>query len=149
MKCLKCEQFLPISLDEAWEFFATPKNLNLITPDTMKFEILSDVPDKMYPGLFIRYKISPFLGIKMNWVTEITHVVTGKYFVDEQRMGPYRIWHHEHHFEEVEGGVLMRDILNYHVGMGVLGWIASKLFVDKMVQGIFSFRFQKLKQIWI
>lgn len=140
MKKLVQEQFLPISIETAWDFFATPNNLNEITPQDMEFEILGDVPQKMYQGMFIRYRISPFLGIKMNWCTEITHVKEGHFFVDEQRLGPYNIWHHEHHFKPVDGGVLMTDILHYDIGFGFLGWIAGKLFVDQKVKHIFDYR---------
>jgi ligand-binding SRPBCC domain-containing protein len=146
MKRLYSQQWLPISLDEAWDFFSSPKNLNEITPEDMVFEIKSDVPEKMYPGMFIMYSIRPMFNIPMNWVTEITHVSDRKFFVDEQRVGPYHIWHHEHHFEEKDGGVLMTDILHYNVGMSFLGWIASKLFVDKKVQGIFDYRYKILEQ---
>lgn len=146
MKRLYSQQWLPISLDEAWDFFSSPKNLNEITPEDMVFEIKSDVPEKMYPGMFIMYSIRPMFNIPMNWVTEITHVSDRKFFVDEQRVGPYNIWHHEHHFEEKDGGVLMTDILHYDVGKSFLGWIASKLFVDKKVRGIFDYRFKILEQ---
>ena len=146
MKRLYSQQWLPISLDEAWDFFSIPKNLNEITPEDMVFEIKSDVPEKMYPGMFIMYSIRPMFNIPMKWVTEITHVSDRKFFVDEQRVGPYHIWHHEHHFEEKDGGVLMTDILHYNVGMSFLGWIASKLFVDKKVQGIFDYRYKILEQ---
>jgi ligand-binding SRPBCC domain-containing protein len=146
MKRLYSQQWLPISLDEAWDFFSSPKNLNEITPEDMVFEIKSDVPEKMYPGMFIMYSIRPMFNIPMKWVTEITHVSDRKFFVDEQRVGPYHIWHHEHHFEEKDGGVLMTDILHYNVGMSFLGWIASKLFVDKKVQGIFDYRYKILEQ---
>lgn len=146
MKRLQTEQWLPISLDEAWDFFSSPKNLNEITPEDMVFEIKSDVPEKMYQGMFIMYSIKPLLNIPMKWVTEITHVDDKKYFVDEQRIGPYNIWHHEHHFVEKDGGVLMTDILHYDVGKSFLGVIASKLFVDKKVNEIFKYRFQILEK---
>ncbi len=145
MKKLKSQQWLPINLDEAWEFFSSPKNLNEITPEDMLFEIKSDVIDKkMYPGMFIVYSIRPLMNIPMRWVTEITHVEEKKFFVDEQRVGPYNIWHHEHHFEEKDGGVLMTDILHYDVGKSILGWLASQLFVDKKVRNIFEYRSQIL-----
>ena len=140
MKKLVQEQFLPISIEKAWDFFATPKNLNEVTPKDMVFKILGDIPDKMYQGMFIQYKITPMLNIQLDWCTEITHVSEGHFFVDEQRKGPYNIWHHEHHFKSVEGGVLMTDILHYDVGMGILGWIAGKLFVDNKVKQIFEYR---------
>jgi ligand-binding SRPBCC domain-containing protein len=145
MKKLQSQQWLPINLDEAWDFFSSPNNLNEITPEDMLFEIKSDVIDKkMYPGMFIVYSIRPLMNIPMRWVTEITHVEEKKFFVDEQRVGPYNIWHHEHHFEEKDGGVLMTDILHYDVGKSILGWLASQLFVDKKVRNIFEYRSQIL-----
>ena len=148
MKRIVFHQNLPISLDYAWDFFSSPKNLNEITPAEMTFKILDNIPEKMYAGLFIRYKVAPVLNIPLNWVTEITHVADKQFFVDEQRVGPYAIWHHEHHFEEIDGGVKMTDILHYHVGMGPLGWIAEKIFVNAKVQGIFDYRFTKLEQLF-
>lgn len=148
MKRLEQEQFLPISLDRAWDFFSSPKNLNEITPPDMVFKIISKVPEKMYPGMFIQYKIKPMLNIELDWCTEITHVEDGKFFVDEQRKGPYSIWHHEHHFKEVNGGVLMTDILHYDIGLGILGTIAGFIFVDKKVNQIFEFRRTKLLDLF-
>src|SRR5688572_25328174 len=107
MKKLISKQFLPVDFDKAWDFFSSPKNLNEITPPGMVFEIVSELPEKMYEGIFIVYRLSPFLNIPMQWVTEITHIREKQFFVDEQRKGPYKIWHHEHHFEKVEGGVMM------------------------------------------
>lgn len=140
MITLKQEQFLAISLDEAWKFFATPKNLNEITPADMVFEIKSDLPDTMYAGLLINYRLKPMLNIPVNWCTEITHMIEKEYFVDEQRKGPYAMWHHEHHFKAVEGGVLMADILHYDIGKWIFGWIAGKLVVDRKVKAIFDYR---------
>ncbi|NWJ52321.1 MAG: SRPBCC family protein [Bacteroidetes bacterium] len=148
MKVLRTELILPISIQQAWDFFSTPKNLNEISPDDVVFKIISAVPEKMYEGLFITYKVSPLLGIPLNWVTEITHVNEPYYFVDEQRQGPYSIWHHEHHFKKVAGGVLMTDILHYDVGLSFIGWIVEKLFVDKKVNEIFAYRTEKLKQLF-
>jgi len=145
MHLLKQEQFLPISLDRAWEFFATPKNLNEVTPEDMVFEIISELPGKMYEGLMITYRIRPMLNIPLNWVTEITHIQEKEFFVDEQRQGPYHIWHHEHHFKAVEGGVLMTDLLHYDIGKSVFGWMAGKLFVHKKVKQIFDYRHRKLE----
>lgn len=140
------EQILPITLDQAWDFFATPKNLNEVTPKDLSFEILTDLPEKMYEGLIIRYKIKPMLNIALDWCTEITHIKERFYFVDEQRQGPYKMWHHEHHFSEVDGGVLMKDILHYDVGKSIFGTIASALFVDKKVNEIFTYRKQVLAE---
>ena len=146
MHKLKQEQFLPITLKEAWEFFATPKNLNEVTPKDMVFEITCDLPEKMYEGLIITYRLKPMLNIPINWCTEITHVNEYSFFVDEQRKGPYNIWHHEHHFQEVEGGVLMTDLLHYDIGKSIFGWIAGKMFVHKKVKEIFAFRYKMLEK---
>ena len=146
MHQIKQEQFLPISLDEAWDFFATPKNLNEVTPSDLVFEITSVLPEKMYTGLIITYRIKPMLNIPIDWCTEITHIKDREYFVDEQRKGPYNIWHHEHHFREVDGGVMMTDLLHYDIGKSIFGAIAGKLFVHKKVQQIFKYRYQVLEK---
>ena len=145
MHSLKQEQFLPVTMDEAWHFFATPKNLNEVTPEDMVFEITSELPDTMYEGLLIHYRLKPMGNISINWCTEITHIKEKDYFVDEQRVGPYKIWHHEHHFKSVTGGVLMTDILHYDIGKSVFGWLAGILFVHKKVANIFKFRFNTLE----
>jgi ligand-binding SRPBCC domain-containing protein len=139
---LKTEQAIPISLNEAWDFFSSPLNLEKITPKEMNFIVTSDYngDTKMYPGMIITYKVSPLLGIKMNWMTEITHVKEGEYFVDEQRFGPYALWHHQHHFKAVAGGVLMTDILNYAVPYGVIGRLTNKLLVAGQIKKVFKFR---------
>lgn len=141
-------QRIPISLEEAWSFFQNPSNLSKITPSEMGFDILSEVPEKMYPGLFINYKVSPLFGIKMNWTTEITYVDAPNYFVDEQRVGPYAIWHHEHHFKEIEGGVEMLDRVNYKVPLGLLGKLAHPLIVKPKLEEIFDFRIQRVEEIF-
>ena len=141
-------QRIPISLEEAWIFFQNPGNLLKITPSEMGFDILSEVPEKMYPGLFINYKVSPLFGIKMNWTTEITYVDAPNYFVDEQRVGPYAIWHHEHHFKEIEGGVEMLDRVNYKVPLGILGKLAHPLIVKPKLEEIFDFRIQRVEEIF-
>ena len=148
IKTLKTTQILPLSLEKAWAFFSSPANLNDITPSDMRFDITSEVPAKMYEGLIITYKVSPFMNLPLDWVTEITHIREPHYFVDEQRKGPYRIWHHEHHFRKVDGGVEMTDILHYDMGKWVFGWLASLLFVDRKVRHIFSFREKKLLELF-
>ncbi len=147
---LKFEQKLPISLEQAWDFFSSPLNLAKITPDHMGFVITSDFKEgqKMYPGMIITYKVSPLLGIKLNWMTEITHVQEGKYFVDEQRFGPYALWHHQHHFEEIKGGVLMADIINYAIPYGFIGRIANSILVENEVRGIFDYREKKVEELF-
>jgi ligand-binding SRPBCC domain-containing protein len=149
LKTIKTTLLLPITPEQAWTFFSSPRNLNEITPADMTFHITSEIPDEMYEGLFITYKLKPLLNIPVSWVTEITHIKNQSYFIDEQRVGPYRMWHHEHHFREVPGGVEMTDILHYDVGKSIFGWMASKLFVDQRVKEIFEFREKKLKEIFL
>ncbi|MEI7660998.1 MAG: SRPBCC family protein [Bacteroidota bacterium] len=147
MRNLEFSQFLPMPVAEAWKFFSNPANLGRITPPSMNFIIRSEVPENIYPGLIILYTVSPVLGIPLKWVTEITQVKEPLYFVDEQRAGPYAIWHHEHHFREVSGGVMMTDKLFYKVGFGPLGDLADRLFVHQKVQDIFKYRTQILSGI--
>lgn len=148
MHKLKQEQFLPVTLDEAWEFFATPKNLNAVTPKDLVFEITSEVPDKMYEGLILTYRISPMAGVKLNWCTEITHIRDNQFFVDEQRKGPYNIWHHEHHFKAVAGGVEMTDIVTYVLPFGILGKLVHPWLVKPKLEQIFSYRFKKVDELF-
>jgi ligand-binding SRPBCC domain-containing protein len=147
---LKTEQAIPISLDEAWDFFSSPLNLAKITPKEMSFVVTSDytADTKMYAGMIITYIISPVLGIKMNWMTEITHVKEGEYFVDEQRFGPYALWHHQHHFKVIPEGVLMTDILNYAIPYGIIGRLANTILVDKQIKQIFSYREKAIKELF-
>ena len=147
---LKAEQAIPISLEEAWDFFSSPLNLEKITPSEMNFVVTSGNSNetKMYPGMIITYKIAPVFGIRMNWMTEITHVMESKYFVDEQRFGPYVLWHHEHHFKTINGGVLMTDILNYAIPYGIIGRLANTIFVRKQVNNIFSYREKAIKDLF-
>ncbi|MBX2894616.1 MAG: SRPBCC family protein [Cyclobacteriaceae bacterium] len=141
------KQFLPISLNEAWAFFSTPRNLAKITPAEMGFHILYvSGGEKTYAGQIIRYKVQVFPGIKMHWVTEITHVNEPFYFVDEQRFGPYALWHHQHRFKEVPGGVEMVDEVNYAIPLGLLGRFANALFVGREVNRIFDYRFKILEE---
>ena len=141
------QQFIPRPLDEVWQFFSRPENLNEVTPGDMSFEILSPIVGiPMYEGMIIQYKISPFLSIKMDWVTEITHIREGEYFIDEQRFGPYALWHHQHHFQEQDGGVMMTDLLHYKVPYWIVGDIADALFVDRQIETIFSFRKKAIEQ---
>ncbi|KAB2814422.1 SRPBCC family protein [Phaeocystidibacter luteus] len=146
MYTLKRTQRLPISIDEAWKFFSSPSNLQEITPEDMGFDIISEVPKEMYEGLFIHYKVSPLLGIKLNWTTEITHIRDRQFFVDEQRVGPYKIWHHEHHFKEIDGGVEMTDIVSYQLPMGVLGRMMHPLIVKNRLNQIFDYRFEIIEK---
>ena len=145
---IQVKQNLPISLQEAWDFFSDPMNLNKITPENMGFVTLSGADRKMYPGQIIQYEVTPLLGIKMNWVTEITHVVQNEYFVDEQRFGPYALWHHKHFLREIPGGVEMEDIVDYKLPMGILGQVFHPILVKRRLDEIFAYRYQKLIQLF-
>ncbi|MEP7264509.1 MAG: SRPBCC family protein [Bacteroidota bacterium] len=148
MKTLVQEQFLPISIEEAWDFFSHPNNLNAITPPHMLFNLLTELPDKMYEGLEIKYKVAPVLNIPLTWITKITLLNEPHCFSDEQIEGPYKVWKHEHHFKSVDGGVIMKDILNYDIGKGWIGNIAGKIFVHNKVKEIFEFRKKKLEELF-
>lgn len=144
---LLTEQILNISLEEAWEFFSSPKNLAKITPTEMGFDITSDEPEQIFAGQIITYKIKIFPFIKSNWVTEITQISNRSYFIDEQRFGPYKMWHHEHHFTETKnGGVKMTDRVTYKIPFGYLGKIAHSLFIRKKLKHIFKFRSKILSE---
>ncbi|UII32360.1 SRPBCC family protein [Fulvivirga ulvae] len=143
---IKRTQYLPIKLSEAWEFFSTPANLNKITPEHMGFEIrYASGGKKMYPGQLICYKVNILPGVPVDWVTEITHVQEPHYFVDEQRFGPYALWHHQHHFREVKDGVEMVDEVNYAIPYGIIGRMANRIFVGKEVKTIFDHRYKVLQ----
>jgi ligand-binding SRPBCC domain-containing protein len=143
---LLAEQKLKLSLGEAWDFFSSPDNLAKITPKEMGFVITSPQQSKMYPGQIITYKVSILPGIKSNWVTEITQVRDKEYFIDEQRFGPYSMWHHEHSFEEIPDGVLMKDKVSYKLPFGILGRMVHPFIIKPQLMKIFSFRFQVLEE---
>ena len=146
---LKAVQKIPVSLEVAWNFFSDPAKLPLITPPEMSFRIISKHHgEKMYPGQIIEYYVAPIAGIKLYWMTEITHVEDKKFFIDEQRFGPYSLWHHQHHFTPVEGGVEMTDIVHYKNPFGFLGSIANNIFVKPKLDRIFKFRFNKIEEIF-
>jgi ligand-binding SRPBCC domain-containing protein len=132
---------LATSLEEVWDFVSSPVNLKEITPDYMGFDIRTfPLPDKIYPGLMISYRVRPLLGIPMNWLTEITHVDEPYFFVDEQRSGPYALWHHEHRLEPTERGVKISDLVTYRMPAGPLGTLAQRIFVKRQLEGIFHYR---------
>lgn len=142
-------QVIPASLEQVWDFISSPNNLKTITPPYMGFEVLSNSgSNKMYAGMIITYKVSPVLGIKLNWMTEITHVKDLEYFVDEQRIGPYKLWHHQHKIEVVPAGVLMTDIVTYAPPLGFLGAIANSLFIKKQLKEIFDYRTVAVENIF-
>lgn len=146
---IKTVQKIPVSLDEAWVFFSNPANLQAITPDGMGFTIISKHHgDVMYAGQLIEYKVRPLAGIPLYWMTEITQVKDRAYFIDEQRFGPYSLWHHQHHFREIPGGVEMTDIVHYKNPLGILGRIANALFVKQKLKTIFDFRYKKVEELF-
>jgi ligand-binding SRPBCC domain-containing protein len=146
---LKTVQRIPVSLEKAWDFFSSPANLADITPSNLGFHIISKHHgDKMYPGQIIEYTVKPVLGIPLYWMTEITHVEEGRYFVDEQRFGPYSLWHHQHHFKSIEGGVEMTDIVHYKIPLWILGDLAHTLFVRRQLDQIFDFRFKRVEELF-
>lgn len=144
------KQFIPASMEEVWDFISSPRNLKVITPDYLNFSIKSNhLTDKMYAGMMILYTVKPLLNIKMNWLTEITQVKEKKFFIDEQRLGPYKIWHHEHHIEVVDGGVMMTDLITYQPPLGFMGRWVNKLFIRKKINEIFEYREKTLAHIFI
>ena len=142
------KQNLPISVDEAWNFLSDPRNLKIITPDYMGFNILSGADRPIYAGQIIQYIVTPVLGIKTKWVTEITHVIDKHYFVDEQRFGPYALWHHKHFIKEIEGGVEMEDIIDYKIPLGILGQLVQPILVKPKLEEIFEYRQKKLIELF-
>ncbi|RYY17118.1 MAG: hypothetical protein EOO04_25910 [Chitinophagaceae bacterium] len=139
---LKSVQRIPVPVTEIWDFFSSPQNLPDLTPSTLGFKVISKHHGpKIYQGQVIEYKVSPLFGIPLYWMTEITHVDPLKYFVDEQRYGPYSMWHHQHHFRPIEGGVEMTDIVHYKNPLWILGDIANTIIVKKKLQEIFGFRY--------
>ena len=145
---IKTKQKLPISAKKAWEFLSDPNNLAEITPRYMNFKILSGADRSIFAGQIIQYKVTPVLGITLKWVTEITHVKENEYFVDEQRFGPYSLWHHKHFIKEIDGGVEMEDVVDYKIPFGILGQIAHPFFVKNKLKQIFKFREKKLIKLF-
>jgi ligand-binding SRPBCC domain-containing protein len=142
------KQFVKTDLNTCWDFFSSPSNLKVITPDYMGFDVKTEVPEKMYEGLIISYTVKPLLGIPMEWVTEITHINEKSFFVDEQRIGPYKMWHHEHHFKEINGGVEMTDIVSYVVPFGILGKLVQPILVQPKLEEIFAYRFKVVDNLF-
>ena len=142
------KQELPTTMEQAWTFLSDPKNLKRITPDYMGFDIISGAERKMFSGQIIQYRLTPLLGIPFRWVTEITHLQEGEFFVDEQRFGPYTFWHHKHFIKKTENGVVMEDIVDYKLPLGPLGWLAHVLFVRAKVKQIFDHREKALNEIF-
>nr|WP_294859014.1 SRPBCC family protein [uncultured Fluviicola sp.] len=145
---LKRTQLIKADLQTCWKYFSAPANLHVITPDYIDFKVLTPIPDEMYEGLIIRYTIRPILRIPLGWVSEIKTIRNEGYFIDEQRQGPYKLWHHEHHFKEVEGGVEMTDIITYSMPFGMIGKFVHWLFVKKQLENIFDYRIRKVDELF-
>lgn len=145
---LKSVQKLPIGLQKAWQFFSDPHNLLLITPPFLNLKVTNDIfCNEVYTGQVMLYTVKPLPGVSMQWMTEITHVEKEKMFVDEQRKGPYKLWHHQHHFKPIEGGVEMTDLVHYRLPFGVLGHL-SHGFVKQKLREIFQYRYQKANELF-
>lgn len=143
------EQKIPTGIDEIWDFISSPANLKKITPDYMGFDISSDyLPKEMYPGMMISYRVKPIFNIKMNWLTEITQMQEKVFFIDEQRLGPYRIWHHEHRISKIEGGVRMTDLITYKPPFGFIGNLVNGFMIEKKIKEIFKYREKALIEIF-
>lgn len=149
VRTIRTVQKIPVSLERAWDFFSNPANLQTITPPGMGFRVISKYHgDSMYAGQIIEYRVKPLFGISLYWMTEITQLEDKKYFIDEQRFGPYALWHHQHHFKEISGGVEMTDIVHYKNRFWLLGDIANALFVKKKLKSIFEYRYQKTEELF-
>lgn len=136
-------------MEVVWKFFSRPGNLQTITPKEMNFIITSPfLTEAAYPGEIITYKVSPVWNIPIRWVTEITQVKHHEYFVDEQRFGPYAMWHHEHHFKSIDGGVEMTDMVSYKMPYWFIGDIANTLFVRNKLKNIFTYRYHQIENLF-
>ena len=146
---LKRKIELKAGVDDVWKFVSCPSNLKKITPGYMMFDIISeDIPGNIYEGLIISYIVAPIAGIKTRWVSEITHVKDMSYFVDEQRVGPYKIWHHQHFLSKTENGTMMSDIVSYKPPFGFIGSIFNYLFIRRKLNEIFDFRTSAMEELF-
>jgi ligand-binding SRPBCC domain-containing protein len=144
----KSTQLIPTDLQTCWDFFSSPENLQKITPPSMEFKITSELEEKAYPGQIISYVVKPLFGIPLNWITEITQVKELDYFIDEQRFGPYKFWHHKHFFRQVQDGVEMNDLVHYGLPFGFAGRVA-RFIVEKKLKSIFEYRSGVINTIFI
>jgi len=145
---LEFTQIMNTTLDEAWSFFSRPENLRTITPSDLDFTIISDVPEKMYEGLLIEYKVRPMLGLRTKWVSKITNIKEKEYFIDEQVSGPYKLWHHQHFFRQTGNKVEMKDIVHYAIPFSPISTIFINSIVKKKLIYIFEFRKKKIEEIF-
>lgn len=145
---LKTEQFINADIEKVWDFFSNPENLNELTPPDLNFRIVTELSSKMYQGQIIEYRVRIFPGVWTKWLTEITHVSDKNFFVDEQRVGPYKVWHHQHIFVQKDNGVLMKDIVTYVIGYGIVGSLLHALFIKRKLKKIFDYRFNKVDELF-
>ncbi len=147
---LEYTAIVPRSLEETWAFFSRPENLEALTPEDVKFNILSPVAGvEMYEGMVIQYQVTPFPGFTTDWISEITQIKHHAHFIDDQRVGPFALWHHQHFFRQLDNGYTeMKDVLHYQAPLGFLGTIADWLFVRRQVEGIFTAREAAIKRIF-
>ena len=145
----KAKQFLSITINEAWDFFSNPNNLPKITPPWLNFEVTTQLESRMYAGMIITYLVRPILNIPATWVTEITQVHVPNFFVDEQKFGPYKLWHHQHVFREAKNGIEMEDIVNYAVPLGFIGRLANNLIIFKKIRSIFEYRTEIINKMFV
>lgn len=147
---LEREQYLNTSVDQLWDFISSPENLKKITPKNMGFDIMTDrLPEKIYEGMIVSYSVRPLWSIPITWVTEITHITEKSFFVDEQRIGPYTLWHHQHILIPFKNHTLMKDIVSYKPPMGILGRFANALFIKNKLNTIFDYRKKALEKIFL
>ena len=141
-------QILNTDPETAWRFFSDPANLCLITPPWLDFRITSPVPEIVHAGLIITYRIRPLAGIAVPWVSEITQVDPPRFFVDEQKLGPYRFWHHQHWLRAVDDGVEKTDQVHYALPGGLIGIGLHALLIRRKLDEIFRFRYDALARIF-
>ncbi len=142
-------QQLPLTIAEAWDFFSRPDNLARITPPDLGFEVTSALPEQMYAGMIVTYRVRPFGRLRVPWTTEITHAREPEFFVDEQRSGPYRFWHHQHHFQKVDGGVEMTDLVHFQLPFSPFGDLLAGRSVERRVKAIFTYRRRILEELFV
>jgi ligand-binding SRPBCC domain-containing protein len=145
---IETRQRVPISIEEAWSFYSNPSNLAQLTPKDIGFEITGDLPDEMYAGQILTYNVRPLAGIKMSWATRILEVEPQRFFIDDQLVGPYAIWHHQHHFHQVEGGTEVHDIVHYALPWYALGFLGHSIAVKPKLKEIFSYREQRTIELF-
>ena len=145
---LKKKQFLPITIEESWEFFSNPMNLKVITPPSLGLDITSEYSGEIYEGLILTYNVNPFPGYTTEWVTEITHLERNRYFIDEQRIGPYKLWHHQHFFRPEKDGITAEDLIHYCVPFGPLGDLLNYIYISKNLDNIFDYRYKVLDELF-